>query len=104
MYTNEEKESTCVYDYIDDEWNIYSCVPKHITKLRKTAGVPYWVEETMNDNGETRIVAAKWKVKGNQVRFASPITSRVTEAQRVAATENMRHLQAQQRVGQAAQV
>jgi hypothetical protein len=89
MYTNEEKETTCVNDYIDDEWNVYSCVPKHITKLIRTFGEPYWTE---SQNG--RIVAAKWKGEGNQVRFASPITATATEAQRVAALKNLKHAKA----------
>lgn len=44
IHPNEVKETTCVYDYIDDEWTVYSCVPKHITKLNKFA-TPYWIEK-----------------------------------------------------------
>jgi hypothetical protein len=79
QYSNEEKETTCVYDYIDNEWNIYSCVPRHMTKLRKIAA-PYWEEK----DGD-RVTAAKWKLKGNQVRFALEIVSKMTPEQKEAA-------------------
>ncbi|MCL6457657.1 MAG: hypothetical protein K6T85_06590 [Gorillibacterium sp.] len=79
MYCAEEKETTCVYDYVDDEWIVYSCVPRHMTKLKKVAGEPYWTELEEGEGGVKRIVAAKWKMKGNQIRFFSELI--VTEAQ-----------------------
>lgn len=88
MYANEEKETTCVYDYINNEWNVYSCVPRHITKLRKIAQ-PYWEEK----DGD-RVTAAKWKLKGNQIRFAIETVSKMTPEQKEAARDRMRSYQA----------
>lgn len=34
-YSSEERETVCVYDKIDDRWDVYSCVQKHMTKLNK---------------------------------------------------------------------
>jgi hypothetical protein len=82
QYSAEEKETTCVYDYIDNEWNVYSCVPRHMTKLRKIAQ-PYWEEK----DGD-RVTAAKWKLKGNQIRFA--MESKLTDEQREAKREQAR--------------
>ncbi|PYI54494.1 hypothetical protein [Paenibacillus flagellatus] len=83
QYSAEEKETTCVYDYIDDQWTVYSCVPRHITKLRKIAE-PCWEEK----NGD-RVTAAKWKLRGNQVRFAVEIVSKMTPEQREASRSRM---------------
>ena len=68
-YANSEKETTCVYDYETKEWTIYSCVPRHMTKLGKI-GEPYWKEEEPDKDGKPRMIAGKWKLKSNQVRFA----------------------------------
>jgi len=84
---NEEKETTCVYDFVEDSWTVYSCVPRHITKLRKVAGEPFWTDK----DGE-RITAAKWKLKGNQVRFALGAARNITEEQRQAASIRMKQL------------
>lgn len=81
-YPNEEKETTCVYDYELDEWNIYTCVPKHLTKLRKIAA-PYWQEE---EGG--RVIAAKWKLKEKQVRFANEVN--LSDEQRAERAEQAR--------------
>lgn len=82
-YSAEEKETTCVYDYIDNNWIVYSCVPKHIRKCTKTFGDPYWVE---TENGQ--VVAAKWRVNGNQIRFATE--TKLTDEQREAKREQAR--------------
>jgi hypothetical protein len=71
-YPNDEKETTCVYDYLSKEWTVYTCVPSHITRLRKIAE-PYWKEEAKSENGSMRIVAGKWKLRKSQVRFAKVI-------------------------------
>lgn len=89
MYSAEEKETTCIYDFIDDCWNVYSCVPRHITKLLKVAGEPYWTEKGKGG----RLTAAKWRVQGNQVRFFSPATIGATEAQRAASIANLKRAQ-----------
>jgi hypothetical protein len=82
-YSNEEKETTCVFDYEKKEWNVYTCVPTHLNKLGKIAA-PYWIEE---ENG--RIIAAKWKLKGNQVRFAMEIVTKMSDGQKQAARQRM---------------
>jgi len=82
-YSADEKETVCVFDYVANEWNVYSCVPRHMTKLRRIAE-PYWEEK--NDN---RVTAGKWKLKGNQVRFAVEIISSLTDEQKEAARLRM---------------
>jgi hypothetical protein len=76
QYSAEEKETTCVYDYITDSWTVYSCVPRHMTKLRKIAD-PIWEEK----DGE-RVTAAKWSLNGAQVRFAQEIVTKLTDEQK----------------------
>ncbi|GED71147.1 hypothetical protein BRE01_48490 [Brevibacillus reuszeri] len=66
-YSNDEKETTCVYKYISDTWTVYSCVPRHMNKLRKIGGVHYWKEEAPGADGELRLIAGKWKLKSNQL-------------------------------------
>lgn len=83
-YTSEEKETICVFDYIDGTWDVYSCVPRHMTKLRKIAE-PYWQEK----HGD-RVTAARWKLKGNQVRFAAEIVSKMTPEQKEASRSRMK--------------
>lgn len=85
-YTKEEKETVCVFDYIDGVWDVYSCVPRHVTKLRKIAE-PFWEEK----DGD-RIIAARWKLKGNQVRFAVEIVSKMTPEQKEASSSRMKQL------------
>lgn len=70
MIPNDEKETTCVYDYVTKEWSVYSSVPTHITQLLKRSGPPYWKEEVPSENGTMRIVAGKWKLQHSQVRLA----------------------------------
>ncbi|MGO4346325.1 hypothetical protein AB4Z45_12630 [Paenibacillus sp. MCAF9] len=82
-YSNEEQETVCVYDKIDNVWDVYTCVQKHITKLSKIA-MPYW-EEKEGD----RVVAAKWKMKGNQVRFATEIITKMSDERREASRQRM---------------
>lgn len=89
MYSSEEKETTCVYDYVADEWLVYSCVPKHITKLRKVAGEPFWKEETTGTTGKTLLIAGKWKLTGKQIRFA---LAERTPAQKEAAKRNVQKM------------
>jgi hypothetical protein len=83
-YFNEEQETVCVYDKIDDAWDVYTCVQKHMTKLFKIS-VPYWVEKE-ND----RVIAARWKLKSKQIRFAMEIV--LSDEQKEARRENARHL------------
>ena len=71
-YPREEQETSCSYDHVTKEWSIYSTVRKHITKLLKSCGEPYWKETEIGTKGAVNIVAGKWKVNGNQVRFFSP--------------------------------
>lgn len=82
-YTNEERETVCVYDYIDNVWDVYACVQKHMTKLNRIAE-PYWVEKQ-----DGKITAAKWKLKGSQVRFAMESVSKMTDEQREASRQRM---------------
>ena len=83
-YTNEERETICRYDSIDDNWDVYTCVQRHMTKLYKIAQ-PYWEEKT---DGSDRVTAAKWKLNGNQVRFA--VERQYTDEQRAAMAERAR--------------
>ncbi|GBF78276.1 hypothetical protein PA598K_06894 [Paenibacillus sp. 598K] len=83
QHPNEEKETTCVFDYMTDEWNVYSCVPRHINRLMKIAS-PYWTEK----DGE-RITAAKWKLKASQVNFSVIRQSNMSYEQREAAKERL---------------
>lgn len=64
-YSREEMETTCIYDYQENSWIVYSCVQKHMTKLLRIAGEPYW-SETEGD----RLIAGKWQLQGTNVRFA----------------------------------
>lgn len=70
-YSTDEQETTCVYDYASEKWTVYSCVRKHITKLLRRFGEPEWKEEEPDKYGSPRIIAARWKVPGNTVRFVS---------------------------------
>ncbi|MNK84427.1 hypothetical protein D3C87_1042750 [compost metagenome] len=80
QYSAEERETTCVYDYIKGTWTIYTCVPTHMTKLRKIAE-PIWEEKD-----DDRVTAAKWVLKSNQVRFAQETVSKMTDEQKQAAS------------------
>jgi len=68
-YSSDEMETSCVYDYLAKCWDVYTCVPSHITKLLKIAE-PVWKEEQPDSKGDPRIVAGKWKLGKSQVRFA----------------------------------
>lgn len=76
-YSNEERETTCVFDYIDNKWEVYSCVPRHMSRLRKITE-PYWEEI---DPETKRVTAAKWNLNGNQVRFAIGTVAKRTPEQ-----------------------
>ncbi|MED1792829.1 hypothetical protein P4V54_09110 [Brevibacillus nitrificans] len=91
-YSNDEKETTCVYNFAEDVWMVYSCVPRHMTKLRKVAGEPYWKEEAEVEAGAPRLIAGKWKLKSNQIRFALGTGRRMTDEQRQAASERMKRI------------
>ncbi|CAM4407879.1 hypothetical protein FHS16_001757 [Paenibacillus endophyticus] len=82
-HPNEEKETTANYDYIDDTWNVYTCVPKHITKLNKIS-TPYWTE--IEDG---RIIAGKWRLKGSQVRFATENVTKMSDERKEASRQRM---------------
>jgi hypothetical protein len=71
-YSREEMETTCVYDYQENSWIVYSCVQKHITKLLRIAGEPYWSEK----DGE-RLIAGNWKLVGTNVRFAKKASGNI---------------------------
>ncbi|MHA2852863.1 hypothetical protein ACXZ7E_02665 [Paenibacillus lautus] len=83
-YTNEERETICRFDQIDNNWDIYTCVQKHMTRLYKIAQ-PYWEERV---EGSDRVTAARWKLNGNQVRFA--VERQYTDEQRAAMAERAR--------------
>ncbi|WP_019913195.1 hypothetical protein [Paenibacillus sp. HW567] len=85
QYSAEERETTCVYDYIAGTWTVYTCVPTHMTKLRKIAQ-PIWEEK----DGD-RVTAAKWLLKSNQVRFAQEMVSKMTDEQKQAASLRLKH-------------
>lgn len=70
-YSRDEQETVCVYDSLTGRWTVYSTVRKHITKLLRRFGEPEWKEEELDIHGNPRIIAAKWTVGGNAVRFAS---------------------------------
>lgn len=70
-YAIDEQETTCLYDYTLDQWTVYSTVRKHINRMFKRYGEPEWVETELDKHGNPRIIAAKWIVPGNAVRFAS---------------------------------
>lgn len=88
MYTSEERETTAVFDYLSNTWLIYTCVPRHMTKLRKIAE-PIW-EEVI----EGKVTAAKWELKGSQVIFANERVSKMSPEQKEAARLRMKELQA----------
>lgn len=71
MYPLDEQETTATFDPIDGQWTVYSCIRKHITKLLKIAGEPYWKEEESANNGDMRIIAGKWKLSEKQLKFAA---------------------------------
>jgi hypothetical protein len=87
QYSAEEKETTCVYDYVDNSWTVYTCVPTHVTKLRKVAGEPFWSEK----EGD-RVIAAKWKLHGTQIHFAMQKVTKMTAEQRLEASERMKRM------------
>lgn len=82
MYPNDEKETTCMYDYATGKWTVYTCVPSHITRLSKLAE-PFWKEER-----DGRLIAGKWLLDAKQVKFGNP--RKVSEEQRQAAAERLR--------------
>jgi hypothetical protein len=84
MYSAEERETTAVFDYVNNTWSVYTCVPRHMTKLRKIAA-PVWEEVT-----DGRVTAAKWELKVSQVIFANERTSKMTSEQREAASIRMK--------------
>lgn len=83
VYSSEEKETSCLYDYINEQWNVYSSVPVHIRKLIKIAK-PYWEER----EGK-RIIAAKWSLNSNQVRFAMATVAKMSDELKKAAKLRM---------------
>ncbi|MGO4548056.1 hypothetical protein AB4Z29_24985 [Paenibacillus sp. 2TAB23] len=82
-YVNEEQESVAVFDKISNCWDVYSCVQKQVTKLYKIA-TPYWEEKA-----DGRVIAAKWKLNGNQVRFAMESVAKMSEEQKEASRQRM---------------
>jgi hypothetical protein len=67
-----------------------------MTKLRKVAGEPYWKEEAEVEAGEPRLIAGKWKLKSNQIRFALGTGRSMTDEQRQAASERMKRIHQKQ--------
>jgi hypothetical protein len=55
-----------------------------MSRLRKIAE-PYWEEKK-----DGRVTAAKWRLKGNQVRFAVEYVSKMSPEQREAARLRMK--------------
>jgi len=70
-YAIDEQETTCVYDKSTNQWTVYTCARNHIGRLLRRFGEPFWKETEPDKNGQPRIIAAKWIVPGNAVRFAS---------------------------------
>ena len=68
-YAIAEQETTAVYEHETKMWRVYSTVRKHITKLVKSCGEPEWKETEIGSKGAVNIIAAKWTLKANQVRF-----------------------------------
>lgn len=90
MHPSDEQETTLVFDPVDGKWLVYSCYRKHITKLLKVAGEPYWKEEEIGKNGNPRITAGKWKVNEKQIRFAqTPSPKVLTPEERQARRERI---------------
>lgn len=90
MYSLEEQETSAVFDPISGKWNVYSCCRKHITKLLKVAGIPYWSEVEPGSNGEARLIAAKWLLSEKQLKFAgerAPLN--LSEEERAARRERL---------------
>lgn len=88
MYTSEERETTAVFDYVSNTWLVYSCVQRHMTKLRKICP-PIWEEVT-----DGKVTAAKWELKGSQVIFANERVSNLSPEQKEAARLRMKERQA----------
>ena len=68
-YAIDEQETTCVYDKSTNQWTVYTCARNHIGRLLRRFGEPFWKETEPDKNGQPRIIAAKWRVPGNAVRF-----------------------------------
>jgi hypothetical protein len=68
-YAIDEQETTCVYDKSTNQWTVYTCARNHIGRLLRRFGEPFWKETEPDKHGEPRIIAAKWRVPGNAVRF-----------------------------------
>jgi hypothetical protein len=85
MYTNEEKETAYVYDYIDDEWNVFSCV------LQSFKG------RLANRIGPKVRTAAMWRLNG-KVRATRCVlihqSLQQLRRQRAAAQVNLKHAKA----------
>lgn len=83
MYTAEEKETICLFDFISNTWEVYSCVPRHMTRIRKIAD-PFWEEKT-----DGKVTAAKWKLSSSQVRFATERVTKMSDEQKEARSLRM---------------
>lgn len=60
-YSKSEQETSLVFDYEKNEWNVYSTVPKHIRKLMNIGEMN--IIESEND----RPIAIKGTLKEKQV-------------------------------------
>ena len=72
-YKRDEMETVCTYDYKTKSWEVYTNVPKHITKLSKM-DEPIWKEVEPDVHGKPRIIAGKWILSRSQVRFAKMVS------------------------------
>lgn len=70
-YSREEMETTCNYDYVNGEWDIYTTVPKHITKLLKQYGDKVEVLEKIDGGRE---VAVRVTIQEDIITFRRVLT------------------------------
>lgn len=89
-YTKEEQETVLVYNYADNEWKVYSTVPKHIRKLM-TLG-----EMSILETEEDRPIAIQGILPEKKVAMRNPKV--VSEEQRAAQSERMKQRKAKQQL------
>ncbi|RSL28890.1 hypothetical protein D7Z54_34095 [Salibacterium salarium] len=83
-YPREEQETVLVYDKVNDEWDAYSTVPKHIRKFQSIAGDFDFLERDARDNPER----ARCRLSPKQVSLRKE--RQMTDEQRQALSERMR--------------
>lgn len=82
--TREEMETICVYVEASGEWEVYSCVPKHIRKLTKLYGEP---AKVLGRGAGGIVTAASWTVGPKDVVFRKAVKRQLSEVERARLSE-----------------